>query len=112
MSSAHQNRLGGLRAPEQRLPGPLSRALRQVGGAIQHLFSAPFARDPELAKLPLEQRERLRRGALLRLIIVCLLTMQLVVGIPVAIVSGSPPLDLALQCAIVVFGAICLALNA
>ncbi|HKW19866.1 MAG TPA: HAMP domain-containing sensor histidine kinase [Ktedonobacterales bacterium] len=112
MSSTHQESVGGFRAPEQRRSGLLSRAFRQVRGAIQHLFSAPFARDPELATLPLDQRERLRRGALLRLIISCLLTMQLVVGIPVAIVSGSPPLDLALQCAIVVFGAICLALNA
>jgi signal transduction histidine kinase len=111
MSSAYQNRLGGFRAPEQRPPGLLSRAFRQVRGAIQHLFSAPFARDPELATLPLEQRERLRRGALLRLIIACLLTAQLVIGIPAAILSGSPPLDLALQCAIVGLGAICLALN-
>src|SRR5689334_1550244 len=112
MPGTHQESIGGFRAPEQRRPGLLARAFLRARGGIQHLFSAPFARDPELAKLPLEQRERLRRGALLRLIIVCLLTMQLVVGIPVAIVSGSPPLDLALQCAIVVFGAICLALNA
>ncbi|HEU4782819.1 MAG TPA: HAMP domain-containing sensor histidine kinase [Ktedonobacterales bacterium] len=111
MPGTHQNRIGGFRAPEQRLPGLFSRAVRRVRGAIQHLFSAPFARDPELATLPLEQRERLRRGALLRLIIACLLTAQLVIGIPVAILSGAPPLDFALQCAIVVLGAICLALN-
>lgn len=112
MPGTHQKNIGGFRAPEQQRPGLLSRAFRRASGAIQHLFSAPFARDPELAKLPLEQRERLRRGALLQLIIACLLTMQLVVGIPVAIVSGSPPLDLALQGAIVALGVLCLALNA
>ena len=75
------------------------------------LFTAPFSDDLELATLPIEMRERLRHAALLRLIITCLLAVQIVVAIPASVLNGSPLGDIVLQGAIVAFGALCLALN-
>src|SRR5712691_11892634 len=84
----------------------------RLARAAGRLFTAPFSGDPDLASVPIERRERIRRGALLRLIIVCLLAVQLPVAIPASILNDSPPGAVALQFAIVAFGALCLALNA
>jgi signal transduction histidine kinase len=84
----------------------------RLARAVARLFTAPFTGDPELAKLPADLRERGRRAALLRLIIACLMTVQITVAIPLAILNDSPPAAIGAQLAIVAFGALCLALNA
>src|SRR5262249_52195348 len=63
----------------------------RLAAAVGRLFTAPFTGDPELANLPADLRERRRRAALLRLIIACIMTVQLAVGLPLAILNDSPP---------------------
>src|SRR5262249_44854301 len=54
----------------------LPRVRVRLARAVRQVFTKPFTGDPALALLPVEQRERLRRAALLRLVVTCLVAVQ------------------------------------
>jgi signal transduction histidine kinase len=83
----------------------------RLARAVREVFTEPFTSDPALALLSVEQRERLRRVALLRLVVTCLVAVQ-VLAISIALLNRAPAGAVATQMLILGLGLLCLALGA
>src|SRR5262249_33488513 len=85
-------------------------AVFRLGRAVRQVFTKPFTGDPALALLPVEQRERLRRAALLRLVVTCLVAVQ-TLAISLALLNHAPGGAVATQVLILALGLLCLVLG-
>src|SRR5262249_12500338 len=85
-------------------------AVFRLGRAVRRVFTEPFMSDPALALLPVEQRERLRRTALLRLVVTCLFAVQ-ALAISLALPNRAPVGAVATQVLILALGLLCLVLG-
>lgn len=84
----------------------------RLSAAIAGIVLEPFRDDAEaVLTIPTGERERHRRATLLRLVLVCMVTLAAAGTVPMAILVGTPPELFAAVGADVVLGLLCLGIN-